>query len=296
MNYKPILFFISLIFVACTGSHIVDIELPEEVPRLTAIYELKKLHSSSNTIFVSHSKPILDTTAYEIIDDAEIKLYKDDDFITEFIWFDPSNGYLAFAFSTVVDSGKYEMVISAPGFETIRAQQSLPSNPEIHRATYIKDGTTDVFGNVKDLLEIEIKDEEMEENYYSIAISAKGKDSSGVAYANVFGYTDDLNKAFGWREEFIPDEIFNGETYVFRYLINVDLDEIFDINNGGKIDEFNINIFSYSKAYFDYSTSVVKYRNNQNLPFTEPVIIPSNWENGYGVFSAVNLKKFLLEL
>lgn len=285
------LFFFLLLVGSCgkrKNSHIVDIELPVQEPKLSAMFSLKKFHNA-RSVFVSHSKNILDASAYDLIDDATVKLYKDETLLTEFTWFEDSEKYHSPYYNTHFDSGDFEMEISAPGYETIRASQTLPQNAKILSVSFID-------GDVNDMLEIEIEDEGMHENYYSIAVSAIGTTNNGNHQIEVYGHSDDPSMEKGWREEFFPDENFNGGKYTLRYIIDVDLESQFELNNGGSLNEFNVNVLSYSKDYYQFSTSLIRHQSNRDLPFVEPILVPTNWENGYGIFSVVNIEKFKLEL
>ena len=301
MIYKAILILtIGLFFSGCDKSnfsHIAEIDLPEHTPKLSAICTIQKFNSSKR-LFISHSKEVLDTTPYKFIDNAEVLLYKDDELVTEFLWYEGDKHYYPSSwFSWILDSGDFEMEISAPGFETIQATQTFPINAKILNAEYKMDGVVDASGNVRDLLEVEIEDDGTEENFYSIGVSAEGMTvSGGTRRVDAYGYSDDVTMQNGWKEEFFPDETFNGGKYTLRYIINVDLQSTFELNSGGTLDEFNINVLSYTKDYYDFSRSMAQERFNANIPFTEPVIVPSNWVNGFGNFSLVNVEKFKLEL
>ena len=148
-----------------------------------------------------------------------------------------------------------------------------------------------------DVLEVKIKDDGSEENFYNMEVWASGTYPNGD---KVTLYTGGYNSdnpiiEYGIDEDYIPDATFNGGEYVMRFLMNSFYKEQFQVNQGGSLDGLFISVNSYSKEYYRYDVSVATFQDSQDTPFVEPVLISTNWDNGFGVFGLINVTVYELE-
>jgi len=301
-NIKYIVVVVTIVFGMLLGScnedqfsQIKVIELPEHSPLLSATANLNK-DLSIPFIFVSHSKQILDDTDYDIIDDASVKLYKNDELFLDFAWNPSLENYKA-ASSPEITEGNYKLEISAPNYAPITATQTLPKNCEILDAEIKEDAFIDEWGDPQDVLEIKIKDDASERNYYAASAVATGKNPNGDEI-NVWlgGYSNDPLMEYGYDKEFLPDETFSGGTYIIRNSIWEDWEQAFQVDQGGEVEKLVVIVESFSEDFYRYDVSRLTYSDSQDVPFIEPVLITTNWENGFGVFSLSNYAEFELEL
>jgi len=77
--------------------------------------------------------------------------------------------------------------------------------------------------------------------------------------------------------QLFSDDFFNGQNYQLKITI-MDWDATLD-------KEYIIELLSLNKAGYLYRRSVEDYRNSKGDPFSEPVLIYSNIENGFGIFA-----------
>lgn len=297
-NIKYIAVVIVLFLMGCDEgkfSQIKVIELPEHTPRIAVTAKLS--NNLSPSIFVSHSQKLLDNRAYETMDNATVNLYKGDDLLMDFQWNDITGTYLPTGTLPEFEEGiTYKMEASATGYEPIVATQKLPKKCEIVAVEYEKDGFVTEWGETMDILEVEILDDGSEENFYNMEVWASGTFPNGeeaVIYAG--GYSEDPIMEYGYDEEYTPDVTFNGGKYVMRFFINKYYQDQFQINQGGSLDGLVINVNSYSKEYYRYDVSVATFEDSQDIPFVEPVLISTNWDNGFGVFGLYTVTNYEYE-
>ena len=293
-NIKYFAFVMVLLFASCDGdqfSQIRTIELPEEEPRL-AVTSRMTADSDRLTAFVSSSKPILDNSEYEEINNATVNLFKDDALFMEFTWDEALKNYSYQGAPLSLGDGTYRMEVEATGFDPIEATQKMPKACEILEVKYEEDAFVDEYGDEKDVLEVKIKDDGSEENYYSMFVKAYGKDPAGNAIEmEAYGWIEDPLMEYGWDEVFVPDLTFDGGNYVFRYFMSEFWQYEFQVDQGGEIEKLEVVINSFSKDFYRHDVSRVTYEDSQDIPFIEPVLVTSNWDKGYGIFSLQNVTR-----
>lgn len=243
-------------------------------------------------VYVSHSKGINDETPYRIIEDATVNFYRDGELRNTFLHF--SNGRyvpeinLPQSYEDTIKLGHtYTIEVSAPELETTTASQKLPLPASIENLEYTIDGTTNEYGDEMDLMEIEIDDPGEESNFYIIRLIAEGKDQNGNPSVNEI-YFDNLDflMEYGSRFAYIPDLTFNGNKYIFRLGVWDDWRRYYST-----IDHILVQVGSVSKDYYLYDISKYLSEEAEYNPFVEPVLIHSNYSQGYGIFGLMNIKE-----
>jgi len=288
-----------LFFASCDEekfTQVRTIDLPEENPRLAVTSKLI-VNNDAFTTFVSTSKPILDNTEYPEIDNASVNLFKDDVLFMEFAYDEAQKNYIYYGAPVSFEEGTYRMEVEATGYDPIVATQVMPKACEILEMSFEEDAFVDQYGDEKDIIEIKIKDDASEDNYYSLSVTAFGKDAMGNPLEmEAYGYIEDPLMEYGWDESFVPDLSFNGGNYVFRYFMDEYWKYQFQVDQGGEIEKFNVVVNSFSKEFFRHDISRVTYEDSQDIPFIEPVLVTTNWDKGFGIFSIQNTTSQDLEL
>ncbi|MEL6988129.1 MAG: DUF4249 family protein [Bacteroidota bacterium] len=240
--------------------------------------------------FISHSKAIDDDSPYDTIMDARINFYRDGEFLFDYSHFN-AGGYVPNVIvaerlaDTIQFGHTYKMEVMHDKYNTSVAEQRVPHNAEIIDMEYTIDGTTNEYGDPLDLLEVTIKDDGSESNFYSIRAFVSGIDQNGNPQANdLWAENQDLLVEYGFSNEYIPDITFNGNEYVIR----LGIWQNFRLNNFQSIDFIQVYIRSFSKDYYLYDIS--KELNDEAMynPFVEPVLVHSNFSQGYGIFGLFN--------
>ena len=299
-NIKYIGFVIVLFFISCDEnqfSQIKTIEFPEHTPKLAVTAKLS--NSFSPKIFVSHSQKLLDNRDYEVIDNASVNLFKGDDFLMDFTWDNNSRRYLPTGILPEFEEGvEYKLEASASGYEPIVATQMLPKNCEIVNVEFIEGSFDPDFGGVVNFLEVEIKDDGSVDNFYSLEVFQSGtfpNNTTDVFIVNGYS-TEDPIMVYGYDDEYTPDGTFNGGNYIMRFMMEDDVGEIFDLDSGGTLDKLIIQVNSYTKEYYYHDISVQTFEDSQDIPFVEPVLISTNWDNGFGIFGILNSTTYDFEM
>ena len=269
-------------FYACedTFEQIVEVELPEHTPQLAVTAPV----FSTDTIievFVSHSIKAFSNDEPKPITNANVELYKD--------------GALLYTIPHIQDglytvsmpqplgnaAAEYTLKVSADGYEAVSATQNMPAEVPIKTLHYQQDGTVDEEGYKVDEIEISFEDPRSEENYYSFKAYAIGKwaDPAGdtLIYANRINlWSVNLLANDGDYELLLTDKSFNGENYTFNMYTYESLENY---------QELVFVLRSISKEYYFYSKAIGATYDTEDNPFVEPVNVPTNFDNGFGIFS-----------
>lgn len=190
----------------------------------------------------------------------------------------------------------YTLKIDVDGVESITATSTIPNAVQISHATV---GQIDVFET--DEFEttgyevraaITLEDKENEENFYQVNFyqellsfgNSVGQDpiktivpSYGFASIDPL-LTNNFNRID--QGVLFKDLMFNGTTKELLF------EPIFYFDQG-ESEPINIimELRTVSKEYYQYYTSVYRQTSQTNVPFSDPTIIFSNINNGYGIFA-----------
>lgn len=274
-------------------SQVKTIEFPEHETRLAVTAQMSTPNLDPNittvpSVFVGNSLGIVDTKEYDLIDDAIIKFTKGNDEFFDFT-FDNNNVLYLGETDPELTEGTYRLEVSAPGYDPVSATQTMPSKANIISVSYEFDRVPfDVDTDPYDLMKVKIKDPAGEENFYSYAAYFELKDSgSGEIYTHMsYPFTDLPVAEFGYSvDEIIPDITFNGNEYDIRLLLD---SKWLRENTGSELVAVNLIMFTGTRDLYLYETTRSLNSEAQGNPFAEPVLVHSNVEGGYGVFTLHN--------
>jgi len=282
----------------------VEIELPEHEAKLTYSGFAYLLNDTLNVSHViSHSKGTLDNDPVDI-QNGKYVLKTDDKVLVDETLLSFANTYLDTS-EPLVAGNQYDITVSADGWEDISASQVLPKAVEIETVEYEANGGIDEFGEPADTYSITFTDDGDEENYYFVSGLAKVTSSytfDGVTYTDT--YEDNLyftstdptvTQMWGFNGAAIKDAAFNGKEYSLRlnsYPVSY--------NESGndfsvELESVNIKLFSLSKEAYNFLVSLQLYKDARDNPFSEPVVVFENIENGYGIFALANATEKIVE-
>jgi len=233
------------------------------------------------SLTLSHS---LDNSGlFEKVNNAVITLYEDDN-IKGTLKLKSDGKYLLN--QRPASGKKYRIVVEATGYETIKANTTVPEKPTIK---YTRD-TTSIIENLNwpiiDMI-VQLSDQSGKDYYwlyrtYQVNGAKYGGGCSEInaPYVDTFNRTIDSDSKYGFTHFLqirmsdegydnqvwnfmIPDFVISGE-YIAQHFLNAD--EHYD---------------KYIKT-----TLINRMNETDELPFYEPVQIYSNVENGYGIFGS----------
>lgn len=289
---EKILFAISVLFFAAILSsceRTVTLDLPEHDPKLV----INGLFSNDSIwkVAVSRSKGILEDAEFTFMDNADVKIYEDGSLLetlslqtletttySDFTTIEPQIVELHYYASENVakPNHEYRVEVAVDGFETASATATLPTPIEISEVTTenlfvdFDEGFTEQDGNIT----ITFDDPEGE-NFYELMIFAHQNNGSYPIYLE----TDDLALSGDANKEgqaiLFTDEFFEGNSKTLSLttynLLPLDAKIIIEMR-------------SISKEVYLYNSSYNNQRWSRDDPFSEPIFVYSNIENGFGIF------------
>ncbi len=263
---------------------------------------LNCLFTSDSTwnIQVSYSLSVLDNAPLEMIEDAEIELYKNGELVDHVTTpgidgFYHSDSLLPFEGET------YSVKVTAPGYEKeVFAQDYLPervslkslSSTLIDSSFHIwNDYYTDLpveTGHVEGFIDLTISDPPGVSNYYNLQVYMLERrlldreDSTSWYYRRKpvnYSVTDATTEVTSMRGgALLTDQYFDGMEHKMKIRYN-------EWDDKPVIDTFYVELISLTEAGFLYRRSIEDYQDAKGDPFSEPVLVYSNIENGFGIFA-----------
>lgn len=243
-------------------------------------------------IHASRSRGISDLSAVKKIDNATIKILNGTEVVANFIY-EKLGYYKPIEPFYPVAGINYKIEASAPDLPTVHAYETIP---------FINDfAITPRITNNNNLsktvnFDITLNDPSKTADYYSIKvyrIDSIYQDSSMVevriepvfctttdpSIENIDGLDIDIGDGQNKYDQFfLRDDLFNGKNY--RLTLKDSWNYTSDYPK-----TFVIEVNFLSEAYFNHTISKIKYLLTEDDPFSQPVQIYSNVENGLGIFA-----------
>ncbi len=278
--YIIIVFFMT-IFYAC--EQVIDIELPVHEPRIVVNGHYEN-GDENFFVYLTDSRPVLDSQNIEPILNAEVLLYENDILIDTMLHF--GSGYYSIPLNApFIVGNRYKVTASAIGFETVTTEQVLLAPINFSIVNYRSEGGVDLEGEVRDEIEIEFDDPVDQQNFYEVVVfrrkKAEPENYRGKYTWSLAPYMED-----GWSAPIFNDDFINGKTERLKILTStMDTSRV----------TISVKLNAISKDKYLLSKSLVAYGNADGNPFAEPVIVHTNVENGYGLFGVSATNEVILE-
>lgn len=286
------LFFLIGLLSACEGAfdQVVDVDVPEHQPKLVLYSTLEP--ESAFIASISNSVGILSSDNPEVIDNAQVEIYREDELLTTL-----QNNGGGFYFSESEDifpevGVNYTIKASATGFETVESTTQVIAPISISLAQ-VTDSS--FFNNELDGVEvaevlIQFKDDINAENFYGLQLfSVQGEFFQqidfGASDPSIGGnggggfFADESSFNYNGGVLF-DDVIFNGTTKSLRVYV----DTYYLEGN----QELYVNLRHLSKDYYLHEQSSRLQNETGENPFGSPAFVYSNITNGFGMFGSTN--------
>jgi hypothetical protein len=245
----------------------VDVDIPQQESKLVVVCFISPQEPITK-ISVSASSPLFKETSvniYDQITDAEVEI--SDGQITYTVPYDEIQGYHFDNTSFPINAGvSYTLTVSAPGFKPVRATTKVPSatafleNAEVS-FVYVAGTNSDANQNLN--FNLSWLDQEIEDNYYGLEFYFYGLDYESHYFSSLATDKDknlqQINKSFS------GPSTFGGVT---------------------ETPSFRVYLLNASESYYLFKNSLMNQNNGD--PFSEPTLIYTNIENGFGCFGAYN--------
>jgi hypothetical protein len=294
---KIFLYLLILVFFASCVKD-VDIPLPATVSKLvinTALEANKPID-----VAVSQSYSLRDRKYPEPINTATIYL-QENGILVDTLIFDTNKQIYKSTF--IAKAGNtYKIQGTDPLLKSVDASATVPSLP-ICNIVKFEDSVSVIENIVNANLTIELSDDINENNYYLLTFQSNDTAIDKQAFIQLLVNNPDLNQQQGsnaaTEENYVTqllfnDKAFNGKTNQYEIKI-----KDYGTFSSGPIptptsSSFKFVLKNITKAYYDYLISLDIYLQNQGNPFSEPVQVYSNINNGFGIMGAsANFEKKL---
>ena len=177
----------------------------------------------------------------------------------------------------------YKLSIEHPSFDPITSQQILPHPPKVKSFQYIESQMSVNNTETCDVVKIVINNVQEGQSYYQIEIF----------YVNKFGRIQNI--ATGSESNFIQQTFNNALVLTITNPMELELEINLDKSvYDSRSDKLFCKLSAITSDKLDYLEALRKNELLEFNPLLEPLIFPSNLENGLGIFSLAS--NILLEL
>ncbi len=253
---------------------------------------------SAIKVSVSESRFFLDDAPIDNIENATVKLFEDEIFITSLAHL--ADGYYTSSDVMPIAGKSYTIEVDAPDFDEAHSEATIPNKIDIVSIDTLTTYYTDYAYPENFEVGVKITDPAEEKNYYRISCDIE----SWRYVESSQEYIYNINDAWLWSDDpvltggegnneifdtgvyneynIFDDMFFNGGTYTVKMNIGT-----WHLMSDHEKCHYKIHIFleSLSEEYFKYLKSRTLHKANEDNLFTEPVPVFSNIENGIGIFA-----------
>lgn len=272
-----IIFAASYILHGCQ-SVVKDVKLPEQKPKLVVTCFISP-SDSLISVRVMQSTPLynyIDNSPDKNISNATVEI--SDGSKTTTMTFDYNTYcYTCKTSDFPLESGKtYYLKVTAPTFDKVDATCTIPSTTNTSTSIDALDSTLKTnynFTNIVYSLKFHFTDIANEINYYRVFINTETvKDTSMYGYYNDVIFYLDRNK------EISSDKNNDGSITNFNATAYA--------STPAKFKKITFYLLTTDRNYYEYYHSLSNYSSDN--PFSEPTMIYSNINGGFGVFAGYN--------
>lgn len=263
-SYIIVLLIVSVITMSCREDFFnkeIDLDIDKGVSKLagTALLGI----DDSDRVMVSYtSSPLVENEEHQIVENAVVTLSNFD--ATFSLQYD---FYLPNVPLNLVPNTSYTLTIDAPNYPSLKATQTYPEEVEILDAS-INDSN----------FRIKINDNPDKKNYYLLKVEESTNGNTFfVHYLDPYSSFSNESSTCDTCVIF-TDETFNGE-------------QGFEINtsnfNFQESNTYKAILYNITEDYYRYDRTLLS-NDSEGDPFSQPVILHRNFENGYGIFALAN--------
>lgn len=275
-----LLFLVSILFGCDDMSMTINLSLPEHEPLL--VVNATAEADNNIKVYITNSIDPLSSDFFEYIDDAVVLLKGEQ--LLDTLMFDSIKGY--YLSNEVLEAGRnYQIEVNHSDFSTVFSEVYVPYAVQILAAE---------LGAISDYFrafEFKIEDPLAEDDFYLLRMKGyvEGYGWEGLWFESSepsFDNKDFWEESFDGRKILFNDQLFNGTNKTF-YM---------DIDFWEELDSVKIVLHTVSESFYKYHMS--RRLQNQNGPSeilgAEPVVVYSNIQNGFGIFSATAKADFII--
>ncbi len=267
-----------VVFSGCET--VVNVNLPAHEPVLTANCVFNP--DSVWQVQLSRSNPALDNMTFLPVINATVEIWENENVVARLLH--TGNGtYRPLTNAKPAIGANYTLSASAPGYETIQATDAIPE-----RVPFQSVELDSNFANI--IARMKFSDPPDRKNYYLLQALAEYSDRfGGRVLIPIYFETDDLlaqDLGIEGSDAFIFDDaIISGK----EHEIKIRLSRYYNTR------KMYIVLVSLSEAYYTYLRSSESQGQANDNPFSIPVQVYNNIENGLGIFAGFSSSTFSTE-
>ncbi len=207
---------------------------------------------------------------------ARVFLFKDDVLVTEIYHQarDANGIFTTKGLQPFVQNAVYKIRVTAPGFTTVEATQTVPSYVPLKNAKLNFGGITTNGGVPLSEIQFNFDDPVNEDNYYAIVGT-----TCNPFCSQTFDASFVLIDKTAITEKLMSDQLFNGKNFTWR--VGTLEGEILGVQR----ISLTLTFSTVNKAFVDYSKSTTNVIKAAGSPYVEPFTPITNVTNGYGFFN-----------
>ena len=278
---KYIYIIATMLFASCEKT-VENVIIPETKPKLV-VYSYISPEDSIISAFVSMSVPIFDNSQNTSRDvtDAKVIISDGEGHSAQLLYTDMIFGYHIPASTFPIVAGKiYHLNVSTPDGKSVDASCTVPLTNNNTLQFVSLDSTINEYNYKEYSLRVNFRDTPNQQDYYRIyPIAQSGYNDtvgmSSISYQKMY---------FNYGNENVDDINKDGQT--FSYTLNYSVTTDPQFANDNILECFKIYLFHVDTDYYEFHKSISNYQGDN--PFSEPALIYSNMNGGYGVFAAYN--------
>ena len=279
---RTLLYLLLLALLSSCESMISEVDVPEQKPKLVIGCYLQP-DDSMIVVRVTRSFPLYSSNAQfypPAVDYATVKISSSQGTVT--LPYDPGTEEYKISTSSypVAPGVTYSLEVSAPGFETVTAQTTVPglANAQV-QITGSDSLWSSLYMEYRMRYRFEVTDLKGTPSYYRVYMTAYSGDTLVG-----FMMTPELTKG----KEFFCDEDGDEQKFTLEFQLpsNLTHDSTFSAS---------FYLVTADEAYYNYNKSLVTAYNQNGNPFSEPALVYGNITNGLGVFGSCQKFRILIQ-
>ena len=298
-----------------------DVELPDHPPQITVNSFFRP--EAGWEIHLSEARSVADgALASRLINNATAEILEGGQRITRLL---PAGEGLYQSRSVGPAPGHtYTLRVSAPGYESIEATDTVPERIPVtmdyeiiqQDTVFQISGQDTVFTSVTAEVQVtlQLPDPPEQNDYYRLFVLYRVRqkttgdfffftyrfktDDEAIRAENRDAFefeTEENNKFFN---AVFSDALFDGEDHTITLNVRLSVNATRRNVNGALLFEpggtLQAYLYNLSETYYDYTTTYDLYTEVRDNPFAEPVRVHTNVDNGFGIFAGFN--RYLLEV
>jgi hypothetical protein len=296
-----VMFMPFLLFVGATCERPVDLDLAQPAPRLV----LMSTFTPGQTIkaIVSSTRPALSPNQTTYLSNASVNLFSQEEYLGPMALMLAPGNRPPFYQSTqlVADKQSYRIEVEAVGYPNIKATAVVPNAVPIKQLDAIPVGFSPVSSpqQIINFFHVRVKfdDPANEPNYYHLRFMQEIKEfvigeSGDTIFTDSrmdqisFGPSINNNSITANLDDgvLLEDTFFDGKDVSFSFPVQTNLYLRQEVPG-----QLFVELRTVSDAYYKFYSSLARQQNSPGVPYSEPVFVYSNIDNGNGLFAAYNV-------